>query len=361
MKNAKRILLAVDALNSSGITFSLQNLITGLLPQGAKIMILARHGGEREQLFRKLPLEKIHISKYLGTPILGRGCVAAVKEFKPDIIHCLALNIFEKCHKLAEEVNVPILATVNRFEEDCSYLARNTGIKVLAISNAIKERLANREGIKQDRVKVIPNGLDLNMFPKPNLKKIDNGSIPVVGTFGKLDVQKGQRVFVETAAMIINRKVDAEFLIMGAGPDKQHLRKMVDLLGIRSRVTFNPPSSADNRNLGNIDIFVEPSFQEGLGLSVMQAMASGVPVIASGVGGIYELVEDGVTGVLVPKNDKKALEKAIIDLIEKPAKRHELARNAREKVEESFDIRKLAKNILALYSECLERRGGYSE
>lgn len=344
----RRILLTLNALDMSGIAFSTLNLIPGLLSKGARVMVLAREGGEREESFRSLGVE-VALHSYVGVPLLRRGALAAVDRWKPHLVHAQALDVAPVSAELARHCGIPLVVTVNRLGQEERFLADHTGIGVIAVSDAIRERLTNRAGIDRERVICIPNGLDLRHFPAPRFVDKKPG-LPVVGTYGRLAEEKGQRVFLEAAARLLKDGVDAEFLIMGQGPDKVQLRKLANTHGIRHRLTFVPPTSSDNRNLGHLDVFVEPSYQEGLGLSVLQAMATGVPVVASGVGGIYNLIEDGETGVLVNKGDPEGLSKAIRQMLNRPAERTEMARAARQRVEERFESSVVAKKVLQFYS-----------
>jgi glycosyltransferase involved in cell wall biosynthesis len=357
MPEPRRILLVLDALDMSGVAFSAQNFAAGLLDKGVRVVILAREDGERAQSFRQMGLEVI-CSKYFGLPLLGRATTAEIAKFSPEIIHAQDTAVASRALKLARELSVPLVVTVNRLDEDdYSLLAGNADVGIIAVSDAILERLSNRAGIKRDRIRVIPNCLNLDHFPKPDFEQVDKGGhAPVIGTYGTLAERKGQRVFMQAAAEVLKKKKEVEFLIMGHGPDKPRLRELARELGIQHRVTFSPTTSADSRNLSNIDLFIEPTFQEGFGLSVLQAMATGIPVIASGVGGIFSLVKDGETGVLVDKGNAEEFSRAICQLLENPARRRELARHARELIEEDFSTEKVAGKALKFFASLLDEK-----
>ncbi len=347
---ARRILLILDALDMSGVAFSAQNLVKGLRANGAEVMVLASAGGAREENFREAGA-RILVSRYLGVPILGRGILHRVREFSPQIVHAQSISALGVGCRMASDLGLPLAVTANRLEDSADTAIHcKTNITIIAVSDAIRERLINQGGLQREQIRVIPNGLDLEHFPCPDWNLDEpRAHLPVVGTYGTLTEQKGQRVFLQAVSLVLARGVDAEFLIMGHGPDKPVLRRMAEELGVTSRVTFSPGTTTDMRNIRAIDLFVEPTFQEGLGLSVLQAMASGVPVIASGVGGLYSLVDDNETGILVASGDPEALANAICDLLASPAKRLELARHARERVEKDFNTKKIAGQLLEAY------------
>lgn len=348
----KRVLLTLEALDMQGVTFSTLNLISGLLRQGTRVQVIAARSGERERDFRDKGVEVV-IARHFGRPLLGRGAVVAVRNFQPTVVHAQSTAIGGRSLTLAKSIQVPLVVTANRLEDsDNDFLSAHREVGVISVSDAIRERLTNRGGIERDRIRVIPNGLDMTHFPPPDLdEETVSGRALVVGTYGKLAEEKGQRVFLEAAATILQSGVDVEFLILGRGPDKPELRRIAKRLGLTSRLTFSPTTTSRFRSMGSMDIFVEPSFQEGLGLSVMQAMASGIPVIASGVGGIYNLIADGETGVLVPSGDAEALARAVADLLAAPTLRRELARHARERVEKEFNADSIASRVLEWYQD----------
>lgn len=356
MATAKNILLVIDELDMSGAAYAAQNLASGLLSIGAKVMILARRGGEREGAMRDTGAE-VHVSGTLGLPLIGVKALALADRFQPDLVHAQSSSIAPRARRLARDLDVPLIVTINRLEEDTRFLAKHDEILLVALSDAMRERLINKEALQRERIAVIPNGLDLTHFPEPALAATEEGrDCLVIGTYGRLTERKGQRTFLKAAARILSEGRDVEFLVMGHGPDKPVLRRMSEEMGIAHRVTFTPSTTSDGAYIGNIDIFVEPTTQEGFGLSVLQAMAAGVPVVASGVGGLFSLVDDGETGLLVTSGDEEAMAAAIRSLLESPQRRLDLARHARERVEEAYSARRVAETMMACYAGAIDRR-----
>lgn len=354
MENAKRIVQVLPALDMSGPAFAALNTIPELLSSGRAVLIIAKDGGEREDMFRSLGCD-VEIFPNLGVPVLGRKATETIRNFNPDIIHSLAAQTAVAAYKVSKKLSKPLLTTVNRMGNDyVEDLQKIPDIKLIALSAAIQEKLINRDGFKRESVSILPNGLNLKYFPIMEKSDIiESKRLPVVGTYGMLLETKGQRDFVKAGALVIEKGVDAEFLIMGHGPDKPALRSLADELHITKLLTFSASTITDSRNLGNLDIFVEPTKQEGFGMSVLQAMATGVPVIACGVGGIFSLIEDGVDGLLVPAGDNEAMAEAICTLLQKPLFREELAHNAREKVEKEFNSKVVAQKLLEYYTQVM--------
>ena len=360
MDSVKRIVIVLSALDMSGPTFAALNLIPSILSNGKSVMVVGLEGGEREELFKELGCE-VKILPKLGTPLLGRKALEEIRHFQPDIIHAQSLNTVKRVLSTVSHIGCPLVATVNRIDiSETEEISAFKDSNIIALSDAIKERLINRDGFSQDQVCVIPNGIDLKNFPfnddfEGSGDSTRASSLPVIGTYGTLIESKGQRDFLQAIAKLKAKGIDAEFLIMGHGPDKPRLREIAEELGIANRLTFSASTIIDSKNISSIDIFVEPTRQEGFGMSVLQAMASGVPVVACGVGGIYSLIEDGENGLLIPSGDTDAMCSAICRLLNDGELRCKLIRNARNKVEQEFSAKKVASVLLEYYDEILNR------
>lgn len=353
MAQIKRIILLLEALDMSGPSFAALNIIPELLSSGCSLMVIARQGGEREDMFRAQGCD-VRIFPNVGRTLFGRKAAESARKFEPGIIHAHSPDIAARALHLAGALKIPLVTTVNRLDNfSCLQpLLHSPRAWVIALSEAIQEKLINGMGFFRDRIRIIPNCLNLKFFPPVEENKhVVEGRLPVVGTYGTLTEHKGQRDFLQAAKGVLARGVDAEFLIMGHGPDKQTLRDLAEQLQISKRLTFSASTITDSRNISNIDIFVEPTRKEGFGMSVLQAMATGIPVIASGVGGIFSLIEDGVSGLLVSAGDTQGMIDGICRLLENPGLRQELAHNARARVEKEFSAKKIAARLLKFYNE----------
>lgn len=352
MNPIRKILLFLPALDMSGASFSALNLVAGFRQNGVQVMVLALEGGEREPLFRRMGAEVV-LARHAGRHLLGRGVSGALEAFAPDILHVFSCSILRRACRLLRGRSIPIVLTINRLEcQSRDILAKNPGIGIIALSDAIRAHLVSHVQVPRERIAVIPSGIDLGMVPRRNLQStVVRSSCHVVGTYGTFVERKGQRTFIQAAATLIRGGMNVEFLLMGQGPDKAVLRGLGRELGISNRLTFTPSTASDLDSLCNIDLFVEPSLQEGFGLSVLQAMATGLPVIACGVGGIYSLVDDRVTGILVPAGDAGALAGAMRELLGNPALCEELSSNARAKVEKEFAAPVICRRLLAYYAD----------
>jgi glycosyltransferase involved in cell wall biosynthesis len=263
-------------------------------------------------------------------------------------------------------MQIPLCVTVNSSpEKPCQKLLTQKGVHAIAVSESVQANLVQTHKIPRAKTTVIHNGIDLKRYPQQDNAletEADRQRIPVVGTLGTLTPHKGQRSFLQAAANVLKKRPETEFVIMGRGPDLPHLRALARELGITNRVIFTEGATFSSSVISHeemlqeavylkeFDIFVEPSTQEGLGLSAMQAMAWARPVIASGVGGLYTLIKDGVTGTLVPKESPEALAAAIVNLLDNPKKARAMGLQGRERIDSEFNIRDIAQQYIRLYA-----------
>jgi glycosyltransferase involved in cell wall biosynthesis len=363
MPSELRVLLVCDDLANKGPAYNAVTLARSLQGEGMKVLTAARAGGEREASFTvsRLPLL---IDPRLGGWLMSRATRRRLNDFSPCIAHAMSLDSVYPARNLARHLDVPVAVTVNRpTDGQLKGPWSDPHIHFIAVSDAVNTGIVKNHQVPRNRVSVIHNGVDLSRYTMPGKASESDPSrhAPVVGTFGSLVPHKGQATFLEAAALVLKKRPDAEFIIMGRGPDLPRLRQRSQELGVMRRVTFtagsNMATHAPNSDIGKLeavylrdfDIFVEPSTQEGLGLSVLQAMAWARPVVASGVGGLYSIVEDGRTGFLVPKENPPAMAEAILKLLSDPQKRIEMGLRGRERIASQFDIRRIAKEHVSLY------------
>jgi L-malate glycosyltransferase len=226
--------------------------------------------------------------------------------------------------------------------------------RYLAVSREIADELVERLGWPAAKVEVVYNAVDLSRFEvtaPPGLREQLGGSEarPLVLTAARLDPQKGHRVLLEAAA----RLPEAIFLLAGEGPERERLEGLAAELGVAERVRFLGRRDDVPQLLAACDVFALPSLYEGSSLAVLEAMAAGKAVVSSAIGGTEELVEDGISGLLVPPGDADALAKALRRLLGDAGLREELAARARERVAGEFTREGMGARVEAVYRELL--------
>jgi len=165
---------------------------------------------------------------------------------------------------------------------------------------------------------------------------------------------KGHRYFLRSAAEILEKRTDVHFLVVGSGPERDSLEEYTRKLGIPEHVTFTGFVSDVTELMPDLNLLIVPSLWEGFGLTALEAMAVGVPVVATSVGGLPEIVEHGTTGLLVPPADEAGLTRGISWMLDHPQEAVEMAAAARCVVEQKFTASAMARKTEELYRRLKE-------
>jgi glycosyltransferase involved in cell wall biosynthesis len=211
------------------------------------------------------------------------------------------------------------------------------------------------EGAREKLV-VIHCGVDTEFF-RPRGAMVYDGRLEILSV-GTLHEVKGQRFLVEACRLLRDEGVDVSCKLVGDGPDRKALTRQIAAAGLEDRVVLLGRHDRDGvcELLRSAHVLVAPSVptkqgkREGIPIVLMEAMASGVPVVASRISGIPELVEDGVSGLLVPPADARSLASALAGLQADPSMRERLALSGRAKVEAEFDLRKSAAELVSRFA-----------
>jgi glycosyltransferase involved in cell wall biosynthesis len=218
---------------------------------------------------------------------------------------------------------------------------------VIVPSRASAEILVRRVGYPQSSVHIVPNGV---VAPPPRPAEV--GSL--VGTLSVLEPVKGLEVFMRAAARLADRRRDLHFAMFGTGSQAEELVALASDLGLAERLD-HPGQVAPAEALSRLRVFVLSSYWETMPLSLLEAMAAGVPVVATRVGGIPEVAVDG-TAQLVEPGDELALAEAIERLLDDPELARRQAEAARDRVSSSFSAAAVARSTLELYESLLRAR-----
>jgi glycosyltransferase involved in cell wall biosynthesis len=214
------------------------------------------------------------------------------------------------------------------------------------------------QGVAASRVSTLWNGIDLTQFAYSG--PCDDG--PIV-TVARLSPEKDIANLVRAARIVVDRQPHARFEIAGDGASRADLERLARELNLTTHITFLGEMRDIPSLLGRARLFVLPSLTEGISLTLLEAMARGLPVVTTAVGGNPEVVEDERTGLLVPARDAEKLANAILGVVTDPDWGRRMGQAGRQRVEEHFDIRKMTAAYEAMYDAPLSpgtpgERGG---
>jgi glycosyltransferase involved in cell wall biosynthesis len=222
-----------------------------------------------------------------------------------------------------------------------------------AVCEADRRRMIEVEGIPPHVIRLVPNGIPPLEPPRHDVRAELGIAplVPVVATVGQLRRQKAFHVLVEATRLLVRDLPAVRVLIAGGGDEEQALRSLIAAHGLEEHVLMLGPRRDVPDILAGCDVAVCSSDFEGLPLSVMEYMAAGKPVVGTRVGGVPDLVEDGVTGLLVPPRDAPALAGALRALLTQPQRAAAMGVRGRERQRREFDLGVFLRRFEALYEE----------
>jgi len=232
--------------------------------------------------------------------------------------------------------------------------------QIIVVSRSERERLTKDYGLPKSQCVAIPNGVDCEVF-RPDLQagrkireKLGIGEQLVVGSVGRLDDKKGYHLLIQAAAAL--KHTDITVLLVGDGPQRDRLAQQAWELEIEDKVHL--PGWRDDvpSFLNAMDIFALPSEAEALPFSILEAMSAGIPVVATDVGGVRELVRDRITGYIIPRGNIEQLITRLRELIEFPQLREAIGRKGREHVKTHYSQEAMLDKTLAIYEQILSHR-----
>jgi len=301
----------------------------------------------------------IKLYPHMRVPLWGRVVMGTIRQDleaqKPKLIHVQSRRIQSCGTWLARALGVPYMVTIHDYlsPRERLRLDRRLGRRVIAVSQSVKSELLEQARMPPELVTVIQAGVDVPRDAEL-APVLSPDRLPVVGTAGPLEAVKGLPFFLGAAQRVLASIPHVQFLIAGAGPEEQNLRRLVRALGIVESVTFIPNLYDFSTALEAIDIFCLPSLRQGLGTIMLDAMGRAIPVIATGVGGVFSVVSDNETGLVVPPSNSARLAERILELLNDPLRARTLGANGRQIVKEEFSVERMVRETAELYREIVE-------
>jgi glycosyltransferase involved in cell wall biosynthesis len=354
MDEPLNVLLVAGPLQLRGCSACTLRLAEGLAAEGVEARILTPNAdcvapGRRRRL-------SISVHPRLALPVWGKvvreSVARELTHDPPDLIHIQSSSAYSVGAGLAWRLKRPFVLTAYDHEsiERQSDFDWRFGRQIIAVSQSVRAELLSRARVRPDLVSVIHAGVDVG-GPAVAPPILSPGRLPVIGMAGPLEPVKGHIFFLGAAQRVVARRPDTEFLIAGAGPEEQNLRRVARELGLARHVTFITSGHDFASALTAMDIFCLPSLRQGLGTIMLEAMALGRPVIASGVGGVYSVIRSPQVGLIVPPSDSARLADAMLDLLDDPVRARALGETGRQLVCEEFTASRMVAETAALYRE----------
>jgi glycosyltransferase involved in cell wall biosynthesis len=290
------------------------------------------------------------------------GLAMLLKLGRFDVIHAHMFGSNVWGTVLGKLCNVPVIIA---HEHNWSYsgeLVRRTidrhliaryASRFVAVSESNRTRMIELEGIPAEKVLVLPTAYIPHRVTEPTDIRAELGLAPdarIIGVVATLRVEKALEVMISAAAQVIQRFPDAHLVIAGDGPQRESLEAQVTSMGLTGHVHFLGERRDVTPLLQTVDVGALSSDWEGMPLFVLECMATGTPVVATDVGGLPEIVENGRTGLLVPPRDPAALAAGISALLDDPERGRLLAATAAERMHD-FTIETVAQRFADLYEQ----------
>lgn len=307
-----------------------------------------------------------------STPIpLIRQLAGTIRREKIDLIHSheFLMNTYAAAASIL--TGVPQLATVHgrnyygdRARRRAAYRAVSRRACIVAVCGATKEYLIERVGVAPRRIRVVHNGVDVeDARPIDNSKIVGHSSQrgPTICTVGRLSPVKGLSDLLLAVRDLIMTWPTLQLLVVGQGRLEGVLKQQVMDLGLSKNVQFTGHLENLRDVWLRVDVFALPSLSEGLPLSLLEAMAAGIPSVATRVGGVGEVIEDGETGLLVPPGDRQALAEGIMKLLEDRTLARQMGKAAQETVVRCFSLTKMVQAYREIYADLIQSRNGRAQ
>jgi glycosyltransferase involved in cell wall biosynthesis len=358
-----KILLLANHFNTGGITTYCLMLARSLKDRGHEVMI-ASGGGNVEDILQKEGIEHFRVS------------IDTSSELNPKLL----LAFWQLC-KIIQRERVVLLHDQTRVTQVLGFFLAGAfklrrvstchgflkrrifrrllplwGDEIVAISQAVNEHLIRDWHVRSEKIHVIPHGVVSGNSGRVMSREAARRQLQLpiqgitVGALGRLSPVKGYHVLLEAIVRLKREKLFINLLLWGEGPEKARLSTKVKQGGLDDRVIFKTDRVQKEVFFSAIDIFCAPSIQEGLGLSILEAMAYGKPVAASRVGGIVNIIEEGQCGLLVPAEDAEALAQVLIRLANDESLRQRLGKAAQLSVKENFTLERMASRTEEVYT-----------
>jgi len=369
-----RILHVISYMGRGGAEMGILKLIAGL-GEGFEQRICTTRGFDADFVRASFSEEKMDVAgrSELGLQFPLFRLVRIMRQYRPHIVHARNWGALEAV-VAAKLAAVPVVIhSEHGYEVDMfaglplrrrlfRWTAYAMADAIFAVTRELRDFHAREAWIHPERIGVMYNGVDTQRFApcrEARLAMRKELGLPaesfVVGTVGRLVPIKDHGTLLKAAALLFSSGIDVRVLLAGSGPERERLqRQAADALD--GQICFAGDSSRVPEMLNAMDVFVLPSLNEGMSNTLLEAMACGLPVVATNVGGNPEIVENNVSGCLFTPGDSQLLAHKLKHLAQNPALIHQLGTAARNRAIESFSLSRMLEAYRNFYLELARRQ-----
>ena len=341
-------------------------LLPALRAQGVDAQFLSLDAGEDAERFHAaldehdIPWTRVRCGLDLS-PRLAAGVTARVRAERPDLLHTHMVHADAYGSLAARLSHTPFVST--RHNDDRYLLGPfrhvdrrlMSGVtRIVAISDAVR-RFHIEAGLPEAKLETIHYGLDTLPANPSEVTPASSGiatTAPLLLAIGRLIEQKDHASLLDAFALVRRSTPEARLAILGWGPLEARLREQVAQLGLEDAVLL--PGRVEPRDwLERADVFVHTSRWEGFGIVLLEAMLASLPVVATSVSAIPEIVVDGQTGLLAPAGDAHAIAGQLSALLDDPARRRVLGEHGLQRAREEFSVAKMTERTMGVYARAV--------
>jgi glycosyltransferase involved in cell wall biosynthesis len=343
-------------------------LIEGLAAKGIDNVLLCARGSAIARAADHCTVIELPMAGDLDIGLVAR-CRSVLETLQVDLLHVHSRRGADAFGgRAAEGLGIPAVISRRVDNVEPAWLAQlrfRPYAAVIAISQAIRQVLETQMGIPADKLTCVPDAVDTQRFQPASSNAETKAQFArelgvgqdhrLIGVVAQFIPRKGHANLL--AAFAALKADDVALVCFGQGPLESKLRAQASSLGIERRVFFAGFRDDMQASLPMLTLLVHPAHAEGMGVAVLEAQACGIPVIASAVGGIPEVIRDGATGVLVPPGNTEALTHALASLLSNPQACAQIGAAGRTSVERGFSTAAMVNGNLAVYHQVLGEAG----
>ncbi|NQT95439.1 MAG: glycosyltransferase [Candidatus Omnitrophica bacterium] len=357
------ILQVVPELNTGGVETGTLDLAKELTRHGHKAIVISNGGRLVKELtasgaiHHKLP---VHEKNPITIISMVRKISDIIKEEDIDIVHARSRVPAISSFFAAKASRVPFITTCHgHYSAHIFSRVMGWGKFVIVSGNVVARHMIKNFKVPRQRIRLVPRGVDLEKFPFESKQQKDNKKEFAIGVIGRITPIKGHVYFIRAMSKVVRLMPNVKAFIIGDAPAskpkyRQELEVLVRRLSLSRYISFQGRCDDIPKRITKLDLVVMPSVgEETFGRSIIEAQATGVPVIASRIGGIIDIIKDGDSGILVPPKDWNALSDSIIRVLKDRNLRNRLIQNGRRNVEKNFSLEQMYKKTLKVYNEAL--------